>query len=369
MRLTPIRAMPLAHHTTHAGSVKQLARTTMKKTISTCLLVVVAAVLTAGAVTLLGQTTDTYVAPRTEWGQPDLQGVWNFSSDVPMQRPRQFGEREFMTSEEVAQLRVRLAAADTASDQAVPQREGGPGGYNDFWVERAGITDHIRTSHIVYPTDGRIPARVTGVEAIARGLGPDVEGTRPVRFAVGGIGKDGPEDRGLSERCIVGFNSGPPFVPSLYNNNVQIFQNEDHAVIMTEMIHDARIVPLDGRSHIDEEISQWSGDSKGHWDGDTLVVVTRNFNGLTKSFSAFGTSQDKVLAERFTRVDPYTVNYEWTIDDPSTFTDTLTAVVPMTKVAAELFEYACHEGNYGMLNIIHGARVEERTATDTGTHE
>ncbi len=241
----------------------------MTKAISTVLFAAVA------AVALHGQTADTYVAPRTEGGQPDLQGVWNFSSDVPMQRPRQFGDRKFMTDEEVAQMRARLAAADAASDQAVPQREGGPGGYNDFWVERAGITDHIRTSHIVYPTDGRIPATVAGVEVVAGGLGPDVEGERPVRFVVGGIGKDGPEDRGLSERCIVGFNSGPPFVPSLYNNNVQIFQNTDHVVILTEMIHDTRIVPLDGRPHIDHAIGQWSGDSKGYWEGDTLVVVTQ----------------------------------------------------------------------------------------------
>ena len=335
----------------------------MKKTILTVILAAVA------TVSLHGQTADTYVAPRTEWGQPDLQGVWNFSSDVPMQRPQRFGEREFMTDEEVAELQARLAAADATSDQAVPQREGGPGGYNDFWVERAGITDYIRTSHIVYPTDGRIPARVAGVEATAGGLGPDVEGERPVRFVVGGIGKTGPEDRGLSERCIVGFNSGPPFIPSLYNNNVQILQNKDHAVIMTEMIHDARIVPLDGRPYTDEEIGQWSGDSKGYWDEETLVVVTRNFNGLTQSFSAFGTSDDKVLTERFTRVDPYTVNYEWTIEDPSTFTDKLTAIVPMTKVAGELFEYACHEGNYGMLNILRGSRVEELTATATGAPE
>ena len=335
----------------------------MKKILSTLLFTAVA------AVTLHGQATDTYVAPRTESGQPDLGGVWNFSSNVPMQRPQRFGDREFMTAEEVAQLRARLAEADANSDQAVPQRAGSPGGYNDFWVESAGLTDYVRTSHLVHPSDGRIPARVAGVELVAGGLGPDVEGERPVRFAVGGIGKDGPEDRGLSERCIVGFNSGPPFVPSLYNNNVQIFQTKDHAVIITEMIHDARIVPLDGRPHIDEAIGQWSGDSKGYWDDDTLVVVTRNFNGLTQSFSAFGTSKDKVLTERFTRVDPYTVDYEWTIEDPSTFTNTLTAIVPMTKVAGELHEYACHEGNYGMVNIIRGARVEEREANEADTPE
>ena len=168
------------------------------------LLVIIASLI---ASPLLAQ--DTYIAPRTEWGAPDLQGVWNFSSNVPLQRPTQFGDREFMTDDEVTQLRTRLAAADAASDQAVPgiESETNPGGYNDFWVESAGITDQIRTSHIVYPTNGRFPDLVEGIRPIAGGLGPDVQGDRPVRFVVGGISKDGPEDRGLSERCIVGFNA------------------------------------------------------------------------------------------------------------------------------------------------------------------
>jgi hypothetical protein len=315
--------------------------------------------LLASSGALAGQT---YEPPRTAAGHPDLQGVWNFSSNVSMQRPQRFGDREFMTAEEVAQMRARLAAADAASDQAVPQRDGGPGGYNDFWVESAGLTDQIRTSHIVYPTTGRLPERLDGVPVIAGGLGDDVPGERPVRFVVGGIAKDGPEDRGLSERCIVGFNSGPPFVPSLYNNNVQIVQNESHAVVMTEMIHDTRVVPLGDRPRLDEAIGLWSGAPRGYWDGDTLVVETRNFNGLTQSFSAFGTSKEKVLTERFSRVGPYTVNYEWTIEDPATFTDKITAIVPMTKVDGELYEYACHEGNYGMENILRGARNEETGA-------
>lgn len=306
-----------------------------------------------------------YVAPRTEWGYPDLNGVWNFSSNVPMQRPEQFGEREFMTSDEIASLKARLAEADAASDQAVAATEGSPGGYNDFWVESAGITDQIRTSHIVYPRNGRMPDRVEGSIVQFGGLGDDVPGTRPVRYTVGGIAKDGPEDRGLSERCIVGFNAGPPFMPSLYNNNVQIIQNKDHAVILVEMIHDARIVPID-QDHITEDIGLWSGDSKGYYDGDTLVVVTKNFNGMTQSFSAFGTSEEKVLTERFTRVDSVTVNYEWTLEDPATFTDKFTAIVPMTKVAGQLYEYACHEGNYGMVNILRGKRAEERMASESG---
>lgn len=326
----------------------------MKTTITLCFAVLVSSVAVAG------QAPDAYEPPRTAAGHPDLHGVWNFSSNVSMQRPQRFGDREFMTAEEVAQLRARLAAADAASDQAVPQREGGPGGYNDFWVESAGLTDQIRTSHIVFPVTGRLPDTVAGIDIIAGGLGDDVSGDRPVRFVVGGIAKDGPEDRGLSERCIVGFNSGPPFVPSLYNNNVQIIHNEGHAVIITEMIHDTRIVPLGDRPPLDEAIGLWSGDPRGYWDGDTLVVESRNFNGLTQSFSAFGTSKDKVLTERFSRIGPYTVNYEWTIEDPSTFADKITAIVPMTKVAGEMYEYACHEGNYGMENILRGARMDEQ---------
>ena len=312
--------------------------------------------------------TDDTRSQRTQWGQPDLQGVWNFSSNVPMQRPERFADREFMTVEEVEEMRAQLAARDAASDQAVPQAEGGPGGYNDFWVESAGITDQIRTSHIVYPTNGRLPGRVEGASVAFGGLGDDVPGERPVRYTVGGIAKNGPEDRGLSERGIVGFNSGPPFVPSLYNNNVQIVQSKDTAVIVTEMIHDARIVQIGERPPLDEKIGLWTGDSRGYWEDDTLVVETRNFNGLTQSYSVFGDSEDKLLIEKFYRVDPYTVNYEWTLDDPSTFTDRITAIVPMTKVAGQLYEYACHEGNYGMQNILRGELIVEKMAQESGAN-
>ena len=179
---------------------------------------------------------------------------------------------------------------------------------------------------------------------------------------------NGPEDRNPSERCLVGFNAGPPFVPRLYNNNVQIIQNKDHVVLMTEMINDARIVPVfdsnDAQPMLDEKLRLWSGDSHGYWEGDTLVVVTSNFNGLTRSFGRAGTSLHKVLTERLTRVGPYTVDYEFTIDDPATFSDKLTAIVSMTKVAGLIYEYACHEGNYGMVNILRGARVQEALAEE-----
>ena len=278
---------------------------------------------------------DDYKAARTEWGQPNLQGVWNFSSNRPMQRPANFGEREFLTADEVEESQRRRAAQDANSDAAL-DIEGVDGSYNDFWIENAGIGVDVRTSHIVYPSNGRLPSLVEGAIAGQGVYGGDTTGeSRPVRIAAGGIGTDGPEDRGLSERCIIGFNAGPPMIPSLYNNNLQIIQHQDTVVLVTEMIHDARMVPLSARGN------------------------APNFNGLSSSFGAAGTSYDKVLTERFTRRGPITVEYEFTVDDPSTFTDKFTAIVPMTKVAGQLYEYACHEGNYGMVNILRGARVQE----------
>lgn len=317
---------------------------------------------------------DIYEAPKTEYGYPDLQGVWNFSSSTPMQRPQRFGEQEFLTREEVqtaiASQEARAVAADAAAarlvvnPEAPPVGDGDPGGYNDFWFEMANIGDTVRTSLIVYPPNGRLPPAVEGAQRQYGGLGPDIPSTRPVRFVVGGIAKDGPEDRGSSERCLVGFNSGPPFTPSLYNNNVQIFQNKDTAVIMTEMIHDARIVRLGDKPELTDDIRLWSGDSRGWYEGDSLVVETQNFNGLRQTFSSTGDTMDLVLTEKFTRTAFGTVDYEFTIDDPATFTDKITAVVPMTKVAGQLYEYACHEGNYGMFNILRGKRMEERRESE-----
>ena len=237
---------------------------------------------------------DDYVAPRTEYGQPDLQGVWNFSSFIPLQRPAMFADKKFLTDEDVAALAARTEAGLQAINNI------GVGGYNTFWIEMGGEGDN-RTSLITYPENGRLPETVEGVAVQVGGLGPDEPGTRPVRMVVGGIAKDGPEDRGISERCLVGFNAGPPFTSNLYNNNVQLVQNRDTVVIMTE---------------------------------------------------------------RFTRVDAYTVNYEFTIDDPITFKDKITAMVPMAKVDGLMYEYACHEGNYGMLNTLRGARMEERRALE-----
>mgnify|MGYP001273528706 FL=1 len=320
------------------------------------------------------QTADDYVAPRTEWGQPDLQGIWNFNSNTPMERPDRFGTQEFLTPEEAEQDRLRQEERRIAADAreaelvvnpvAPPAGASSTGGYNSFWYETASIGENVRTSLIVYPRNGRLPARVEGSAEHIANLGPDVEGERPVIALFGGIGKDGPEDRGLSERCLIGFNAGPPLAGGGYNANVQIFQNKDHAVIMTEMVHDARIVPLDDRDAIDDDIRLWSGDSRGYWDGDTLVVVTRNFTDLIPSFSRYGNAKDKTLTERFTRVNAVTIDYEWTLEDPSTFTDKITAIMPITKVAGQLYKYGCHEGNYGMINILRGERMNELRAAE-----
>ena len=302
-----------------------------------------------------GLAAEDYDVPRTEWGLPDLQGVWNFSSNVPMQRPEEFGERQFLTDDEISAAqsqRFSLGAADAPTRSA----SGVEAFYNDtIWMEKIRGEGNVRTSLIIFPPNGRIPELVEGIQ---NQPGGDIEavGERPVRFVIGGIGRDGPEDRGLSERCLVGFNAGPPLSPSVYNNNLQIVQNKDHVVILTEMVHDARVVRLEKGPALDDNVDLWSGDSRGHWDNNTLVVVTQNFNGLTQSFDGFGTSENKVLTERFTRIGLRTINYEFTIDDPSTFTEKLSATVPLTKVESQLYEYACHEGNYGMANMLRGAR-------------
>lgn len=310
---------------------------------------------------------------RTEWGQPDLQGVWNFSTEIPLERPAQFGEREFLTAEEITEIQAQLAAAAAAgnvveSDPDLAER-GAPStderfvfGYDHFWYEMAPIADTVRTSQIIYPRNGRLPAIVEGAPRGQSGFLADATGTRPVRTGSGGIGKDGPEDRGLPERCIMGLNELPPYSPTRYNNNLQIVQNRDYVVILSEMVHNARMIPLTDQPLLPADIEQWTGNSRGHWDGDTLVVETRNFSFYTASLGGIGTGKEKILTERFTRTDFDSLDYEWTLEDPATFTDKITAVLPMAKVAGQLYEYACQEGNYGLLNILRGAREEEKRA-------
>jgi hypothetical protein len=298
-----------------------------------------------------------YRAPRNEYGQPDLRGVWNFSSDVPLERAKEFADKSHRTREELDKAN---AARDTNLER-LTQVAGGVGAHNSFWLDYKAHAEDLRTSLISYPANGRLPKLVDGVQKIggfAAAL-KDIPGTRPVRFYFGGIGKDGPEDRGLGERCIAS-EVGPPLTPGFDNNYIQIFQGRDHVVILNEQIHDARTIPLDARPPVDGELRAWLGYSRGRWEGNTLVVETSNFNDLTPSFDGSGTAYHKSVTERLTRVSDSTVSYEVTLVDPQTFQDRIEFSFPMIKTDHRIYEFACHEGNYSMDMILRGARKEEQ---------
>ena len=287
--------------------------------------------------------------PRTPWGAPDLQGVWDFRSLTPMERPEELADTETFTAEQAAEfaeetIRTRSRDNDT-SDRVVP--------YNDFWFDEGTSVTTERTSLVVDPPDGRIPPltqeamdRRQALEEARAGVG----GHEPTE---GGFVEDlGPG--GLQVRCILGFNSGPPMAPSAYNNNMQLLQTENMVVLFAEMNHDARFVYLDDRPELDADIRQWHGDSRGYWDGDTLVVETKNFLRET-NFQRGATSQHLTLTERFTRVSDGVLQYDVTVDDPTVWTTAWTYSVPMQRNDQPLYEYACHEGNYGIYNILAGA--------------
>ena len=308
--------------------------------------------------------------PRLPSGRPDLQGVWDFRTLTPLQRPEDQAGKAVLTAEEAAEVEGKATARSVElNSQSEVRTEllpvgGNVGGYNHYWVDQgARVVDDQRTSLIVNPLDGRLPALQPGIEMSVLSLREDLPGVRPVRVRAAGIGADGYEDRGLAERCLLGFNSGPPIVPAGYNQNIQIFQTPDYVVILHEMVHDARIVPLDGRDHLPDEVRQWMGDSRGRWDGDTLVIETKNFTSKTASFNpsvetAAGTGTSLQLTERLSRSADDTLLYEYTVNDPATFIQPFTAVLPMKRGTA-MFEYACHEGNYGLPNMLAGARVAE----------
>ena len=326
------------------------------------------------------QGSGDWTTPRTADGQPDLQGVWDFRTLTPLQRPEDRGAQATLTAEEAAEIEQqsveRAVEADLPSEiRTEPLPDGGNlsaaergalvGGYNTFWFDRgAGVVDDRRTSLITEPSDGRLPALQPDFDMVELSLSEDRPGVRPVRVRAAGIYPNSYEDRGLAERCLLGFNSGPPIVPAGYNQNLQVFQTPDHVVILHEMVHDARIVPLDGRDHLPEGVRQWMGDSRGYWDGDTLVVESKNYTDKTSSFSpsvtmAAGDGTTLHLTERFTRVAEDTMLYEFIVNDETTFTQPFSAAIPMKRGNA-MFEYACHEGNYGLLNILSGARQKER---------
>ena len=292
---------------------------------------------------------------RTADGHPDLQAVWNFSTATPMERPDDLAELATLTAEEAAAWEQRLAERREANES---EREDAPLGARlgysvRIWFEHGHTLSEQRTSLVIDPPDGRIPPTLPAVEERAE-----------ARRALRNRHAHGPEDRGFSERCLLGFNSGPPMTPSAYNNNVQLFQTADHVVILNEMVHNARIVPLDGRPHLPERLRQWVGDSRARWEGDTLVVETRNFLGET---SLGGSSANLHLVERFTRADVDTLIYEFTVDDPTSWTRPWTAQVMMSRTDEPLYEYACHEGNYSMASSLSGARaMEAREAAEGG---
>ena len=307
-------------------------------------------------------------AGRTADSHRDLQGVWDFGTITPLERPAEFAGKQVLTDEEVAELEQR--AADRTIDRAPPP--GSVGGYNQHWFDRGStVVEDKRTSLIVEPTDGRLPALRPGVVRYITADRTDSEyasAVSPIRLRTGGVAiPAGPEERGLAERCLLGFNTGPPMISSAYNNNIQLFQNADYVVIINEMVHDIRRVVMDGRPHLPDNIRQWMGDSRGHWDGDTLVVETTNFTDKTASFSPdpvswVGSGDTLRLVERFTRLDEDSLLYEFTVDDPVTFTRSFTAASTMSRNENTLFEYACHEGNYGLQNVLRGAREAEARA-------
>ena len=287
--------------------------------------------------------------PRTPWGAPDLQGVWDFRSLTPMERPDDLAETEVFTAEEAAEfseesIRRRSRDNDT-SGRVVP--------YNDFWFDEGTSVTTQRTSLVIDPPDGRIPPMTTSAKKRMADMAMARTGVGGHEPTPGGFVEDlGPG--GLQVRCILGFNSGPPMAPSAYNNNMQLLQTEDMVVLYAEMNHNPRFVYLDGREPLDNDIRMWTGDSRGYWDGDTLVVETKNFMRET-NFQRGATTSNLTLTERFTRVDDGTLRYDVTVDDPTVWIRSWTFSVPMQRNDQPLYEYACHEGNYGMYNILAGA--------------
>jgi hypothetical protein len=280
--------------------------------------------------------------PRTPEGTPDLQGVWDFRTATPLERPRDLGDKRFFSAAEAAEFE-RRAAERIGNTVAVH-----PPDWLDYGMK---VLTDMRTSLIDDPPDGRIPALTA--EARARQVARAAE-RRPAA--------DGPEDRNLGERCLV-FSAGPPILPGPYNNNLRIVQTRQAVVMETEMIHDARIVPVDGRPHLSESIRPWLGDSRAHWEADTLVVETTNFSERTPFR---GSDTNLRLVERLSLIDADTLKYEFTVNDPTVFTRPWTVSYPMTRSAGDMYEYACHEGNYGLLDTLKGARFEERSGTAAG---
>jgi hypothetical protein len=299
--------------------------------------------------------------PRTPDGKPDLSGIYSFSTITPLQRPDALAGKSTLNEEEAEAFqssentRLNRDLFDPIKGQPsagyAPRAEGGVLSYNEFWYERGSrLTKDKRTSLIVEPADGKIP-----MTDAARRKAAD-----RAQISNSGFGNSY-EDRPLADRCLIGFNAGPPMTPGAYNNNVQIVQAAGTVAVINEMVHNTRIIPTDGRPHT--TLRQWSGDSRGHWEGDTLVVETINFRRET---SLQGSTADTRLVERFTRMDADTIKYEFTVSDPNAYIRPWSAVIPLSRIPGPVFEYACHEGNYALPNILAGARAKEKEQADAG---
>ena len=293
---------------------------------------------------------------RTPDGHPDLQGVWNFSTATPMERPEDLEGKDTLSPEEAAAWEQQLAerrASDESENENAPL-EARVGYSVRVWFETGHTLQRQRTSLIIDPPDGRIPMVSAAVEA-----------RRALRRERRQRNAHGPEDRGSFERCLVGFNSGPPMTPSAYNNNVQLFQTPDHVVILNEMVHSVRVIPLDGRDPLPDGVRLWTGDSRGYWENETLVVETTNFSASSGlALGGWISSANLHLVERFRRVDSETLEYEFTVTDPASWASPWTALVQMAKTEQPLYEYACHEGNYSMASSLSGARALDARVED-----
>ena len=288
----------------------------------------------------------TWTPPRTPDGKPDLQGIWNNATLTPLERGAEYAGKPMLNEKEAADFEKAML-----KDVDADRRDGAAladvnRAYNEFWRDRGRITPDRRTSLIIDPPDGRVPPLTPAAQKLAAERAAQSRGHE----------FDGPENRSLAERCIAVPNAGPPMMPANYNANYQIVQSPGYVALLSEQIHDVRIIPTDGRPHLPQEVRQLLGDSRGHWDGNTLIVETTNFTDRT---SFRGSGEHMHLTERFTRTGDDTMTYEFTVDDPETFARPWTARIPMTRAKGPLFEYACHEGNYGLEGSLAGARAEE----------
>jgi hypothetical protein len=302
--------------------------------------------------------------PRISSGKLDLQGVWDFRTITPMERPEDQAE-EFLSDEEAANLdqvaierETNLATRPARRTEIDPTGnvdrgvDGAPGSYNNFWFDRGTtVISTKRTSLVIDPADGQIPTLTPEAKKKRDDLAEVRKNTGPHEPTPGGWVED-LGSNGLQVRCIVGFNSGPPMTPGGYNNNFQMFQTPDEVVIYNEMNHNPRVIPLDGRPYTG--LRQWNGESRGRWEGDTLVIETKNFLRET-SFMRGGASKDLEITERFTRETTDILIYEVTVTDPTTWMTPWTYQVPMQINPDPIFEYACHEGNYSMAVLLAGA--------------